>query len=137
VGWGTTDLSSPKQDRGYISFDSLERFIFIPSGLDSFKQTHYKIQGVHRNECSKIKPLIRMHNGYLLYVTFTKVYELKYSPHCGAPLHGNGSVTPKLRHIPSGDSYSLVRLIGLVSFVPAKNADTVKFVLFLSRYHGI
>ena len=37
-----------------------------------------------------------------------KNYEPKVCPRCGAPLHRNGSITTTLRHIPFGDSYSLV-----------------------------
>ena len=103
-----TDLDSFKQDHGYISVDHLEGFISIPSVLDCFKQTHCRLQRVIRNDGTKVKPLVRRHDEYELYGVCTQKYEPKVCPRCGAPLHRNGSITTTLRHIPLGDSYSLV-----------------------------
>ena len=103
-----TDLDTFKQGHGYISVDPLEGFISLPSGLDCFKQTHCRLQRVNRNDGTKIKPFVRKHDEYALYGLCTQDYEPKVCPRCGAMLHRNGSVTTTLRHIPLGDSYSLV-----------------------------
>ncbi|SFS83290.1 zinc-finger of transposase IS204/IS1001/IS1096/IS1165 [Succinivibrio dextrinosolvens] len=83
-------------------------FISLPSGLDCFKQTQCRIQRVNRNDGTKVNPLVRRHDEYELYGVCTQKYEPKVCPRCGAPLHRNGSITTTLRHIPLGDSYSLV-----------------------------
>lgn len=105
-----TDLDTFKQGHGYISVDPLEGFISLPSGLDCFKQTHCRLQRVNRNDGTKIKPFVRKHDEYALYGLCTQDYEPKVCPRCGAMLHRNGSVTTTLRHIPLGDSYSLVEV---------------------------
>ena len=61
-----TDLDSFKQDHGYISVDPLEGFISIPSRLDSFKQTRFRVQRVNRNDGTKENPLVRWHDEYSL-----------------------------------------------------------------------
>lgn len=86
----------------------MECCISIPSGLDSFKHTHLKVQRVYINEGTKLKPLVRVHDEYSLYGFCTKENEPKVCPRCGALLHRNGSITTILRHIPLGDSYSVV-----------------------------
>lgn len=43
-----------------------------------------------------------------MYGLCTKEYEPKICPKCGAPLHRNGKETTSLRHIPLGNSYSIV-----------------------------
>lgn len=54
---GITDLDTFKQEQSYISVDPLEGCISIPPILESFNQTHFKVQRVYRNEGSKLKPL--------------------------------------------------------------------------------
>lgn len=48
-----TVLDTFKQDQDYISVDPLEGFISIPSRLDSFKQTRFRVQRVNRNDGTK------------------------------------------------------------------------------------
>lgn len=62
----TTDLNTLKQEQSYISVDPLEGCISIPSRLESFKQTYFKVQIVYRNEGSKQKPLVSWHDEYSL-----------------------------------------------------------------------
>ena len=83
-------------------------YLYFQVSLDCFKQTHCRLQRVNRNDGTKVKPLVRRHDEYELYGVCTQKYEPKVCPRCGAPLHRNGSITTTLRHIPLGDSYSLV-----------------------------
>ena len=63
---GITVLDTFKQDQNYISVDPLEGFISIPSRLDSFKQTRFRVQRVNRNDGTKENPLVRLHDEYSL-----------------------------------------------------------------------
>lgn len=106
----TTYNKTIDQAQEYISVNSENGMLSLPTRLNGFKQTHFKQQEFVRNEGTKANPFIRKRIEYSFLGSYEdpEGKELRKCPVCGALMHKNGTNVTRLRHLPFGDSYTVI-----------------------------
>lgn len=106
----TTYNHTIDQAQEYISVNSENEMLCLPTRLNGFKQTHFKQQEFVRNEGTKANPFIRKRIEYSFLGSYEdpEGKELRKCHVCGALIHKNGSNVTRLRHLPFGDSYTVI-----------------------------
>lgn len=100
------------QASDYKAINVENGIIGIPSGLNNFKQTAYKSEFVVRNIGTKLKPIMYRVEELHLKGSYERTDdEPKVCPKCGCILHKNGTCTTSLRHIPIGNTYSVIDVV--------------------------